>query len=159
MHHQSKYSSALHISFVFILLILGCHSKSCPIQEENERLREELKTCQNENTQVRYSSDSSLIHTVYFDLKSDLNPEQKQFFVNELKKLSKIKTIKEISIGAYEDLQDARALQEYDFSMVLRFNHLSEYQQYQTDSIHLQSKMNTKDLLAAPPRTYDFFFL
>lgn len=78
------------------------------------------------------------IHHVYFWLKNPGNKEDKAKLVEGLKKLSKVKTIKEHYIGQPAATRREVIDSSYDVSWLLFFNNAADQDSYQTDPDHLK---------------------
>lgn len=78
------------------------------------------------------------IHHVYFWLKNSGNKEDKGQLVEGLKKLSKVKTIKNFYIGQPAATRREVIDSSYDVSWLLFFENAADQDSYQTDPIHLK---------------------
>ncbi len=78
------------------------------------------------------------IHHVYFWLKNSGNKEDKAKLIEGLKKLSKVKTIKNFYIGQAAATRRDVIDSSYDVSWLLFFDNPADQDSYQTDSIHLK---------------------
>ena len=78
------------------------------------------------------------IHHVYFWLKNSGNKEDKIKLVEGLKKLSKVKTIKNFYIGQPAATRREVIDSSYDVSWLLFFENAADQDSYQTDPIHLK---------------------
>ena len=78
------------------------------------------------------------IHHVYFWLKNSGNKEDKAKLIDGLKKLSKIKTIKNFYIGQAAATRREVIDSSYDVSWLLFFETPADQESYQTDPIHLR---------------------
>ena len=78
------------------------------------------------------------IHHVYFWLKNTGNKEDKAKLVEGLKKLSKVKTIKNFYIGQPALTRREVIDSSYDISWLLFFDNASDQDSYQTDPVHLK---------------------
>lgn len=125
------------------------------LQQELEATRQELEAAKMtlSELQTRTAGESTLVHIVLFQLKPDADG---QAFMAELKKLGEIAAIRELEIGRFEDLGDARALSDYSVIVEMSFADTAAYREYQQHPIHLALKDNTLAFLSGPPATYDF---
>jgi len=78
------------------------------------------------------------IHHVYFWLKNSGNKEDKGKLIEGLKKLSKVKTIKDHYIGQPAATRREVIDSSYDVSWLLFFENAADQDNYQTDPIHLK---------------------
>ena len=78
------------------------------------------------------------IHHVYFWLKNSGNKDDKAKLIEGLKKLSKVKTIKDHYIGQPAATRRDVIDSSYDVSWLLFFDNAADQDSYQTDSIHLK---------------------
>lgn len=78
------------------------------------------------------------IHHVYFWLKNSGNKEDKAKLIEGLKKLSKVKTIKNFYIGQAASTRRDVIDSSYDISWLLFFDNATDQDGYQTDPIHLK---------------------
>ena len=78
------------------------------------------------------------IHHVYFWLKNSGNKEDKAKLIEGLKKLSKVKTIKNFYIGQPAATRREVIDSSYDVSWLLFFENAADQDSYQTDPVHLK---------------------
>jgi hypothetical protein len=78
------------------------------------------------------------IHHVYFWLKNSGNKEDKAKLIEGLKKLSRVKTIKNFYIGQPATTRREVIDSSYDVSWLLFFDNAADQDSYQTDPIHLK---------------------
>ena len=78
------------------------------------------------------------IHHVYFWLKNSGNQEDKGNLIKGLKKLSKVKTIKDFYIGQPATTRREVIDSSYDLSWLLFFDNAADQDSYQTDPVHLK---------------------
>lgn len=78
------------------------------------------------------------IHHVYFWLKNSSNEDDKAKLIEGLKKLSKVKTIKNYYIGKPAATRREVIDSSYDVSWLLFFDNAAGQDSYQTDPIHLK---------------------
>ena len=78
------------------------------------------------------------IHHVYFWLKDPVNKEDKTKLIEGLKKLSKVKTIKNFYIGQPAATRRDVIDSSYDVSWLLFFDNAADQDSYQTDPVHLK---------------------
>ena len=78
------------------------------------------------------------IHHVYFWLKNSGNNDDKTRLIEGLKKLSKVKTIKNFYIGQPAATRREVIDSSYDVSWLLFFDNAADQDTYQTDPVHLK---------------------
>ena len=78
------------------------------------------------------------VHSVYFWLKNSGNKEDKAKLIEGLKKLSKVKTIKNFYIGQAAATRRDVIDSSYDVSWLLFFDSATDQDSYQTDPVHLK---------------------
>ena len=141
------------VPLIILLTTMSCSNKS--LLKELKHTQDELTlakaTIESLNTQIE--PEGKFVHIVFLKTKPDVDLVA---LAAEIKKLENIEVVKDLQYGAFEDLQDARAMSEYNFIMEMSFDHKADYQQYQKHPIHLRLKENTKSFVAAPPVTYDY---
>ena len=90
------------------------------------------------STTIFAQKKGMFIHHVYFWLKNPGNKEDKAKLVEGLKKLSKVKTIKNFYIGQPAATRREVIDSSYDVSWLLFFDSPADQDSYQTDPIHLK---------------------
>ena len=89
------------------------------------------------STTIFAQKNGMFIHHVYFWLKNPGNTEDKAKLIEGLKKLSKVKTIKNFYIGQPAATRREVIDSSYDVSWLLFFENSADQDSYQTDPIHL----------------------
>jgi hypothetical protein len=97
-----------------------------------------------------------LKHIVLFNLKDSLPEVSHDLFLQSMDQLSTIPEVIEFEWGKFAELEDPRALSEYEYIMRMGFENREAYKRYQNDSLHLRIKKKLRPFLAAPPATYDY---
>lgn len=88
-----------------------------------------------------------LVHSVFFTLKEGLTDEQKAAFIDQVKTLGDIDTVKSIHIGTPAATPDRPVIQKnYDVGLTVIFDSIAEHDVYQDAQIHLDFIENNKDL-------------
>ena len=82
-------------------------------------------------------AEKVFIHHVYFWLKNPGNEQDKQQLISGLKKLSKVKTIREFHIGVPAGTNREVVENSYAVSWMLFFKNRADQDSYQVDPIHL----------------------
>jgi len=130
------------------LLLLNFIAVSC--NQNNSAADAEL-----DNRDVN-SADESFSHIVFFDLKDSLDNNDVDFFLDELNSLKSIEQLHSFSAGSFLDMDDVRALSNYDICMQMVFRNREDYNIYQNHPVHKALKSNVGSFLKSPPKTYDF---
>ncbi len=84
------------------------------------------------------NSQNLFVHHVYFWLNNPESKEDEAKLIAGLKKLSKVKTIKEFHIGKPAKTNRDVIERSYAVSWLAFFNNLEEQEMYQKDPIHLK---------------------
>lgn len=82
--------------------------------------------------------NNMFIHHVYFWLKNSGNKDDKAKLIEGLKKLSRVKTIKNYYIGQPAATRREVIDSSYDVSWLLFFETPADQDSYQTDPVHLK---------------------
>jgi hypothetical protein len=140
----------------FFLLLLGLTACRGDVEREVEKVQVEMLKREHQlNQQALRAYRQPLLHQVMLDLKPELDVATRQQLKKQLLRLAEIPGVQAFEVGEFHDLGDPRALAGYELMFQMRFENDSTYQAYQTDSTHLSVKASLKDLLGAPPATYD----
>lgn len=94
-----------------------------------------------------------LTHLVFLDLKEGVDTGS---VIEEIKKMQEISSLDKLEIGTFKDLDDTRAMNQFEIVIYTQFCDSVQYTQYQEDPIHLNLREYLKDRLAGPPVTYDY---
>jgi Stress responsive A/B Barrel Domain len=79
-----------------------------------------------------------LIHSVYFWLKPNLTASERSHFTAEVKKLSAIRTIEKIYVGAPATIAERSVTdRSFDVALTLVFKDGPAHDAYQVDPVHL----------------------
>ena len=78
------------------------------------------------------------VHHVYFWLKNENSEQDKAKLIEGLKKLSKVRTIKQFYIGVPAATDRDVIERSYSVSWLLLFDNPADQDNYQTDPIHLK---------------------
>ena len=97
-----------------------------------------------------------LVHAVYFDVLDSLSTEELVAFATQLKRLEQIKGVQDFKVGAFQELGDPRALNTYEWAILMTFSDSTAYRQYQQHPTHLEVKKAVGPFLAGKPASYDF---
>lgn len=92
------------------------------------------------------SEKNIFIHHVFFWLKNPESKTDKDKLIEGLKKLSKVKTIKQFHIGQPATTNREVIDRSYSISWMLIFKNKADQDSYQTDPIHLKFVEECADL-------------
>ena len=138
-------------TFLFsILLLVSCSDNA--MKEELAQAKNLLEIAE-EKLANADEDNYPLVHIVYFKLKPDADQAA---LMEEINKIEAIEVLHDLEVGTFEDLEDQRALSDYQLMMSMAFKNEAEYKIYQTHELHLGLKKNIGQFLAAPPATYDY---
>lgn len=90
------------------------------------------------NSSTDMAIENKFIHHVYFWLKNPGSKEDKAKLVEGLKKLSKVRTIRQFHIGQPADTHRDVVERSYAISWFVLFDKPEDQESYQTDPIHLK---------------------
>ena len=146
---------------VFLFFLISCHSKEdrdalVMAQLKQQIAEKELVRAKAALEVVKQEQSYALVHLVFFTFKSDLSDTQKTVFLDRLKELGNIPEVHSFKVGTFVDLNDPRALNEYDAVISMAFENEGAYQTYQKSTIHQQVKQSLAVFLAAKPAAYDY---
>lgn len=128
----------------FVFLLLLCSACAQGPSSENPEDRNPV------------SEQTGMIsHLVFFNLHDSANPAA---FMNELRSLAAIDAIEGMNFGAFKDLNDPRAMSQYELVMEIICKNEKAYQSYQAHDLHQALKSKVGQYLAAPPAVYDYTF-
>ena len=146
-------------SILLTLLLIGwiggtplkCHESSSRAATFIDQAKSEFRRIENAKTG---NADKRLVHLVWFKLKPDTD---RAGFIQRLKKLDEIDPVLNFEVGQFADLQDPRAMSDFQVAMQMAFKNEKDYQTYQSHPIHLDLKKRIGNDLAGPPVTYDYW--
>ena len=88
-----------------------------------------------------------LVHSVFFTLKEGTSDDQKAAFIEQVKTLGSIDTVKSIHVGTPAATPDRPVIQKnYDVGLTVSFDSIDEHDVYQDAQAHLDFIENNKDL-------------
>ncbi len=79
-----------------------------------------------------------LIHSVYFWLKEQENPDARKSLLEGLHSLQGIKPLHSSYVGGPAETRRPVIDSTYDFALVLIFDSLEDHDKYQVDPVHLK---------------------
>ena len=145
-----------NITLLFLATVLTACQTNTADQQELTTLRAELDKAKAEIAKQKLAEDPPLVHVVYLNLKKDLTTENINDLISAIQKLKEIPQVKGLEYGHFKNLEDPRALSDYEMVFQMHFANEQDYAIYQTHPAHLALKESTKNYLAAPPATYDY---
>lgn len=132
-------------------LFFSCNNSN--LLTELTTAQNELKTAKKTITELQKEHKDQIVHIVFLNIKAEAN---RNFLINEIKRLEAIEVVQQLKMGIFEELGDERALSQYELAFQVCLADSMAYQTYQQHPIHLQLKERLKESLAGPPATYDF---
>ena len=78
-------------------------------------------------------------------------------FVKKLQKLDDIEVVNDFEVGSFANLNDPRAMSDFELVMQMSFESEADYRKYQSHPHHLQLKKEIGGFLNGPPVTYDYW--
>jgi len=137
-----------------LILLLICCLGSCKESTSSEKEAiQEIEKLKLALAKSQLDQKGKIAHEVFLDLKPDQDIPN---IIKSIQALSKIKEVQALKVGTFKNLDDDRALSEFEIKFQMYFESEEDYKTYQTDSIHLQLKDALKLNLIGPPVTYDF---
>lgn len=128
---MTKYPFLLSVSF--LLLCTACKEK----QVVEEVIIEK---------EIDADALPALMHTVYVWLKPDLSEADEEEFLNSLRSLETIKTVKNFYIGPPAATESREVVDNsFSYALILWFDSLEDHLAYQVDPIHLKFVAENKD--------------
>ncbi len=141
------------VIFILFPLVFSCKESSenqNAISSTNQEDRLTSITALEDNNSAE---PGELVHLVFFSLKETSTMNQ---LFDQIEQLKKIPEVNNLNFGRYQDLEDSRALAQFDLMMSMSFQSIEDYRIYQKHPIHLELKSFAKNLLSNPPATYDY---
>jgi len=126
------------------LIVLGLIASMCLIRGCSIIMSPPMKVA---------SLNEGIRHLVFLKLKEEVNKEE---VISKIQNIKSIQGLKDLEIGLFKDLDDARAMSDYDLAFSMIFEEETDYQLYQDHPFHVELKNELKEFLAGPPVTYDF---
>ncbi len=148
-----------NILIIFALTFLAACQKNADLPNRIVELESELQAAKAkiaEFSKMKTEPTRSLAHMVYLDLKEDISDLERNTLVGAIRRLSEIDEVKSLEIGDFKNLNDPRALAQFELFFQMDFKNTEDYKVYQNHKIHLRLKKLAKGLLAGPPVTYDY---
>ena len=99
---------------------------------------------------------AALAHIVFLNIKDELVGDELEYLENELQRMQQIKEVQQFELGLFKNLEDKRAMSEYEVVMKMYFEDSLAYRSYQDHPIHNEIKSTLSEYLETPPVTYDY---
>lgn len=109
-----------------------------------------ISSCQNHS-----NSEGQLKHVVLCWLK-DQKPETKASFINSVKSLSEIPTVKKVEVGAIERSSEPVADNSFDLAFIISFNSKADLNEYLTHPKHIAAVQSVLKPSLKKVIVYDF---
>lgn len=120
-----------HFYFLTLIALGLSFFSSCQQQEIKEEVIIEKE--------IDPAMEPGLIHNVYFWLKEDISETERQQFVDGLRSLETISTVKRMFIGRPADTAEREVVDNsFDYSLQLWFDDVAGQDAYQVDPVHVQ---------------------
>ena len=100
------------------------------------------------------SHKKRLVHLVWFKMKEGFDHDA---FVKKLQKLDDIEVVNDFEVGNFANLEDPRAMSDFELVLQMSFESEADYRKYQSHPLHLQLKKEIGGFLNGPPVTYDYW--
>lgn len=147
-------------NFLTILLLISisasCQNSNPQLEKELSETKARLEAAKSALEKKTTTTETSLVHEVYFNLKDDLTPDQIDQVHQAILQLKDIPVVHNLVVGDFKNLNDPRALSDYEIKISMEFMDEKEYSKYQVHPVHLALKKSIAGILAMPPATYDF---
>ncbi len=145
--------------FILLLIILLTSCANATLESELAVTKSALinteaalKDANQQLADLQKAETGQLVHVVFFKVKEGTEADM----ITAIKKLEGIPVVKDLEVGTFENLNDPRALAEYNLMMEMSFTDKVAYEIYQKHPLHIALKENTKSFMVGPPATYDF---
>lgn len=137
-----------------LFLLMACNNNTA-IQAALTKAQADLEKANHTITtlEAQIEPEGDLVHLVFLNTKPDIDQAA---LIAAIKKLGDIQEVMELEVGPFEELNDARALSDYELVIQLSLADKTAYDNYQKHPIHIALKENLGPYLAGPPATYDF---
>jgi len=141
---------------LLVSFLASCQNPNPQLEKELFETKARLAAAKAALTKLDPNTGTSLVHEIFFNIKDDLTQAQREEFHQKISNLKNIPVVHNLIIGEFKDLNDPRALSDYEIKMSMEFKNEKEYAEYQAHPIHLKSKEETGKFLAGPPAGYNF---
>jgi len=139
-----------------ICVLYSCSDPDATLRKELDTAVFKIDMLEQQLKSKASAQSGDLVHIVYFNTKDDLNQKQQSTLIEDLNQLQGIQHIKSFALGHFKNLNDTRALSEYEIIMSMSFQDQESYQKYQDHPTHIALKGKLENYLAGPPATYDY---
>jgi Stress responsive A/B Barrel Domain len=148
------------VPYLLIFLCAAACQQNPADEQKIERLEMELAEAKQALAATATKAEeaqSALVHLVYLNTKADITPEAKARLTAAIARLAQIPVVKNLQSGRFKNMNDSRAMSDFDIAFQMDFKDSTAYVIYQTHPIHLELKAIAKELLEEPPVTYDYW--
>lgn len=130
-----------HYLFIILAFLFSSCNNNSELSNKFNALEQELAAAKTELNTLKSTAAyrPGLIHNVFFWLKSDLSPAQKNAFLAGIKSLEKIATVKAAYIGPPASTEERDVVDNsFSYALLLHFDDIAGQDAYQVDPIHLK---------------------
>lgn len=140
----------IYVNILALTTLFSCR-KDVDLQDRLTATQADLMLAQAELAKA--AIPPAITHLVYLDTKDSIDVLMLE---QELARLGEIPGVKDYQVGTFLQLDDPRALAQYELVLSMGFASREDYQTYQEHPIHIAVKKQLQSFLAGPPVTYDF---
>ena len=139
-----KYFSVTVCLVSFIVILDSCGNKKLDGLEPNQ---DEIAS---------QASVPVIRHLVFLNIKDSLYKDSKKHLIDQINSLALIPYVRSFDVGSFYELDDKRAMREYELILDMSFDSEEDYEAYQESPEHLAVKSELKPSLQSPPLVYDY---
>lgn len=136
-----------------LFLLISCKSDVTPDDSRFDELQARVDSMSMMLDSFNSNVPGHLVHQVFLDTKAGIDQDE---FLSVIRTLKHIPEVRHLRIGSFKDLNDDRALKNYELIMEMNFENSDAYESYQNNQIHLDMKTSLAKYLERPPMTFDF---
>lgn len=113
-------------------------------------------TCTKIDLRDSHYEKGQIVHTVIFNLNDDITDVDRNYFIDQLKSLSKVRETKDLFVASYTLTNDERAKSNYDIILQMKFSSTADLYAYSNHEFHLDIRSKIAHLVAEKPLVYDY---
>ena len=132
---------------ILLSLIICIICLSCSLDGKQSRSMPAMKEAK------IFTNPDEIRHLVFLDVKREVNLDS---LIIELYHLSKLESVSSFSIGKYKELNDLKAMSDYELILDMTFTNKKTYLSYQSDSLHQTMISKSMKCMAGPPASFDY---